>query len=79
MVCATGYRLFERGMKLGQMANELNIEDCINGACPWSGKPVSADSLMSYRGATIGFCNPGCRDKFLKASIMFDALIGQSK
>jgi hypothetical protein len=57
------------------MAQGLRIEDCINTACPWSGKPVSADSLMFYRGRTIGFCNPGCRDKFLKASTIFDGLI----
>ena len=61
------------------MAEELKIEDCINEACPWSGKPVSADSLMVYRGRTIGFCNPGCRDKFLKASSMFDALVQVNK
>ena len=23
----------------------LNIEDAVNDICPWSGKPVSADSL----------------------------------
>ena len=61
------------------MAEELKIADCVNAACPWSGKPVSGDSLMIYRGTTIGFCNPGCRDKFLKASSLFDELIGKSK
>lgn len=47
----------------------------INDTCPWSGDPVSADSLMTYRGYTIGFCNPGCRDKFEAATTMFDAAI----
>lgn len=61
------------------MAEGLKIGDCINNACPWSGKPVSADSLMFYRGKTIGFCNPGCRDKFLKASAKFDDLIDQGQ
>ena len=61
------------------MAEKLKIEDCINEVCPWSGKPVSADSLMFYRGETIGFCNTGCRDKFLKASAMFDILIDQGE
>lgn len=61
------------------MADELKIEDCINEVCPWSGKPVSTDSLMLYQGQTIGFCNPGCRDKFLKASSMFNDLIDQGK
>ena len=61
------------------MSEMLNIEDCINEACPWSGKPVSADSLMTYRGQVIGFCNPGCRDKFQKASALFDGIIGNTQ
>ena len=43
---------------------ELNIADCINETCPWSGKPVRPDSLTEYNGKVVGFCNPGCRDKF---------------
>ena len=39
----------------------LKIEDAINANCPWSGKPISADSLTRYRGQVVGFCNPGCR------------------
>lgn len=31
---------------------ELKLEDCINEECPWSGKPVAADSLARYRGGT---------------------------
>ena len=50
----------------------LRIEDCINDVCPWSGKPVSPDSLTEYRGKVVGFCNPGCRDKFVKATGFFD-------
>jgi hypothetical protein len=46
------------------MADSPRLEDCVNDSCPWSGKPVSADSLTHYRGAVVGFCNPGCRDKF---------------
>lgn len=61
------------------MSETLNIEDCINEACPWSGKLVSADSLMRYRGQVIGFCNPGCRDKFQKAAGLFDGLIGDKR
>ena len=37
----------------------LKLEDAINTVCPWSGKPISADSLTRYRGAVVGFCNPG--------------------
>lgn len=36
----------------------------INDHCPRSGKPVSADSLTTYRSHIVGFCNPGCRDDF---------------
>ena len=45
------------------MADAPRLEDCVNETCPWSGEPVSADSLTHYRGAVVGFCNPGCRDK----------------
>lgn len=44
----------------------------INSHCPWSGKPVSPTSLTEYRGHTVGFCNPGCRDKFERAVAEFD-------
>ena len=54
---------------------ELRLEDSINDVCPWSGEPVSADSLTLYRGKTVGFCNPGCRDKFEAATNAFDAAI----
>ena len=35
----------------------LDIADCINETCPWSGKPVQADSLTEYDGRVVGFCN----------------------
>ncbi|MCL6729438.1 glutathione S-transferase [Sphingomonas hankyongi] len=57
------------------MAGTLDIEDCVNDVCPWSGKPVSADSLTTYRGNVVGFCNPGCRDKFETAAKAFDSRI----
>ena len=50
----------------------LDIADCINETCPWSGKPVQADSLMEYDGHVVGFCNPGCRDKFESAVRHFE-------
>jgi hypothetical protein len=55
---------------------QLRLEDCINETCPWSGEPVSADSLTRYRGKVVGFCNTGCRDKFEAALNEFDAKIG---
>lgn len=57
------------------MAADLRIEDCVNTVCPWSGKPVSSDSLTLYRGKVVGFCNTGCRDKFAAASTVFDQAI----
>lgn len=56
----------------------LNISDCVNETCPWSGKPVSADSLTIYQGAVVGFCNTGCRDKFEKAVALFEDRLKRS-
>lgn len=52
--------------------SDLRLEDCVNAVCPWSGKPVAADSLTLYRGQVVGFCTRGCRDKFEAAMAMFD-------
>ncbi|WP_298334288.1 glutathione S-transferase [uncultured Erythrobacter sp.] len=57
------------------MTGTLDIKDCVNETCPWSGDPVSADSLTVYHGKVVGFCNPGCRDKFEKATRHFDASV----
>ena len=54
---------------------ELRIEDAVNRVCPWSGDPVSRNSLTLYRGHVVGFCNPGCRDKFEEATGRFDRAI----
>ena len=52
--------------------NALRLEDAVNETCPWSGKPIAADSLTLYKGAVVGFCNPGCRDKFEQAVRHFE-------
>ena len=57
------------------MAEHLRIEDAVNETCPWSGDPISADSLTLYRGQVVGFCNLGCRDKFAAATRAFDSAI----
>jgi YHS domain-containing protein len=57
------------------LADDLRLDDCVNRVCPWSGEPVSADSLTRYNGKVVGFCNPGCRDKFDKATAAFDGAI----
>jgi hypothetical protein len=57
------------------LSQPLRLEDCVNSTCPWSGKPVSADSLTLYRGQVVGFCNTGCRDKFEAATKAFDLAI----
>ena len=61
------------------MADDLRLEDCVNTHCPWSGDPVSADSLTLYQGKVVGFCNTGCRDKFEKAASAFDTAIEGKK
>ncbi len=50
----------------------LDIADCVNEACSWSGKPVHPDSLARYTGQVVGFCNTGCYDKFEGAIRHFD-------
>ena len=32
------------------LADDLRLEDCVNDVCPWSGEPVSADSLTLLQG-----------------------------
>ena len=61
------------------MGGAPRLEDCVNQVCPWSGKPVQADSLTRYKGAVVGFCNPGCKDKFEAATHVFDAAIEGKK
>ena len=61
------------------MADGLRLSDCVNTHCPWSGEPVSEDSLTRYNGQVVGFCNPGCRDKFDAAAKAFDAAIEGKK
>jgi len=58
------------------MNENLNLDECINDVCPWSGKPVQADSLTRYKGAVVGFCNPGCKEKFETAMAAFEAKLG---
>ena len=55
----------------------LPIGECVNDTCPWSGKPVRADSLMRYQGRVVGFCNPACRDKFTGALRHFDQAVAR--
>ena len=56
----------------------LDLEDCINRTCPWSGKPVAGDSLTTYRDRVVGFCNTGCRDKFETATRQLDKAIEEA-
>ncbi|MEM9706326.1 MAG: glutathione S-transferase [Pseudomonadota bacterium] len=57
------------------ISGSLRLEDCVNEICPWSGDPVSKDALTLYRGAVFGFCKPGCRDKFERATAAFDGAL----
>ncbi len=49
---------------VGTRTADVHDAEAINTTCPRSGKPVSADSLTTYRGYTVGFCNTHCRDDF---------------
>ncbi|MAU98569.1 glutathione S-transferase [Aurantimonas sp. 22II-16-19i] len=57
----------------------LRLEDAINETCPWSGNPIAGDSLTTYNDAVVGFCNPGCRDKFETAVRHFEAAAKEPK
>jgi hypothetical protein len=58
-------------------SDTLRLEDAVNETCPWSGKPIAADSLTLYKEAVVGFCNPGCRDKFEVAVKHFEAALAE--
>ena len=67
---------------MGKSQNEattspLSRADAVNDHCPWSGKPIAADSLTLYRGHVVGFCNTGCRDKFETAVTHFDGILAR--
>lgn len=56
-------------------STDLELRKAINENCPWSGNPVNENSLSTYKGEIVGFCNPGCRDKFEKAVDLFESLL----
>jgi hypothetical protein len=58
-------------------SDTLRLEDAVNETCPWSGKPIAADSLTLYKEAVVGFCNPDCRDKFEVAVKHFEAALAE--
>jgi hypothetical protein len=60
---------------MADVPDTLRMEDAVNETCPWSGKPIAADSLTLYNGAVVGFCNPDCRDKFALALRSFEAAL----
>ena len=49
----------------------LDIADCINETCPWSGKPVQAGSLTEYDGHVVGFCQSRLPRQVRKRSPLF--------
>lgn len=46
-----------------------------NAFCPYSKKPVSADSLAEIDGQIVGFCNRFCRDKSVADPAAFPKLV----
>ena len=67
-------RLQNRDNVMNESKN-LELENAINDNCPWSGNPIDENSLTTYKGKIVGFCNPGCRDKFDKAVDLFESLL----
>ncbi|PMJ92660.1 YHS domain-containing protein [Vibrio sp. 10N.261.55.A7] len=62
------------------------MAQAINKFCPRSGKKIEADSLAEYKGFTVGFCNPGCRDDFTEHvkerpndTLYFDSIIKEQE
>lgn len=52
-----------------------DVSAAINSACPYSGKPVRADSLARIDGRIVGFCNTFCRDKSVSDAAAWPALM----
>ena len=46
----------------------IRRRQAINSVCPFSGRPITANSLADFAGQIIGFCNPQCRDDFMAAA-----------
>ena len=57
----------------------LRIEDAVNETCPWSGSRSRRIPLTLYRGEVVGFCNPGCRDKFEAAIDHFEKALAEER
>ncbi|MEM8650865.1 MAG: glutathione S-transferase C-terminal domain-containing protein [Pseudomonadota bacterium] len=53
-------RQWPRKPTLPAQPYEGDVADAINEFCPYSGLPISADSLGSIDGMIVGFCNPFC-------------------
>lgn len=56
----------------------LDIKDCVNDTCPWSGERVRPDALTRHRGHVVGFCTKGCRDRFEIAIRHFERAVAQA-
>lgn len=55
---------------------EIPIEQAVNETCPWSGKPVHPEALLTHKGSVVGFCSPAHRDKFALAVAHFAEQLG---
>ena len=62
--------------EITQTTQMLSVDEAINERCPWSGDAIQAESLTIYKGHVVGFCNPGCKEKFNIAIEMFEQAIG---
>lgn len=50
---------------------ELLPAQAVNATCPWSGKPVHPDALLTHQDRVVGFCSGAHRDKFALAVAHF--------
>lgn len=46
----------------------FHTKQIVQVACPMSGRPVNPEQTVEFDGCKIGFCCPGCKGKFEKAS-----------
>jgi YHS domain-containing protein len=67
--------LGRRKQFLLNLSARMSTSEAVNATCPWSGNPVQADSLTTYKDNVVGFCNSGCRDKFVAAVNAFETAL----
>lgn len=79
--CSVAHRdLFARATQLFEQAvlkskKTVQISECVNDTCPWSGEPVRQGASTTYRECRVGFCSKEHRDQFQAAIRYFNEII----